>query len=213
MKGDDERDRTSAAGRRSAKPRGNDGSLRFRILTISGKRKAFSLEVEVWAVLEAMARNAGLRLGAQIETVLGASNLRNASAALRLAALRWQAEALAEGRRSNALLLRQVISAIPAPACALSYGQMILARNRPFRDLQASLTDDPDDSAGTRLILGAPPVRIANILSADSGRAVSVPFVLRSSDGRSLSGQLNVSGMRGDGQETVFLCVVRQPTA
>jgi predicted DNA-binding ribbon-helix-helix protein len=189
---------------------GQDGpALRFRIVTLGGQRRAFSLEPEVWKVLEAMARAGNQRLGHLIEDLLAREPARNGAASLRLAALRWQTEALAKARRDNATLLRRVISAIPAPACALSSAQLILARNRPFRDLQATLTENPDDAAATRLILGAPLARIADALDADGGRAVSVPFVLRTREGATSSGHLNISNMPGEDGAAVFLCIVR----
>jgi predicted DNA-binding ribbon-helix-helix protein len=186
-----------------------DPGLKFRIVRLHGRRRAFSLEPEFWAVLEAMAAAEGRRLGHLIEDMLAQDASRNAAAALRLAALRWQSEAIARARRDASLVLRRVISAIPAPACALSSAQAILARNRPFRDLQARVSERPDDGEATRLTLGASLARIAAALDGDGERAVSVPFVLRSREGRSLAGQLNISGMPGGGAERTYLCVVR----
>ena len=60
-----------------------------RSISIAGHRTSIALEPEFWAVLSAMASEAGLALPALVKSIDEARTLTNLSSALRVAALTW----------------------------------------------------------------------------------------------------------------------------
>ncbi|AOO81283.1 ribbon-helix-helix domain-containing protein [Bosea vaviloviae] len=182
---------------------------RTRILSFGGRRHIFALEEPFWTSLEQMAARQSVKLSQLISMVLAEHAGENQTSLLRAAVVRWL---LDECDRHYAILLssiRGILSAIPAPAVAMTDKQQVIAQNLPFaRLLDERLQSEGDTNPELTLRLNVPPARLIALLTVDPHRAIGVPFTLRSSI-RKISGIMNTSVIDPTGEKPVFMCVVR----
>lgn len=181
---------------------------KLRILVIGGRRRAFSLEPEFWGVLEARASAHGQRLAHLVADILAREpEAGNATALLRLAALRWLHDERVRLQTAAGGALKRVISAVPSPAFSMDVAQNILSQNRAFTSLKAELAG-ADGESPVVLRLGAPLSRLHQALASQNDRAVSVPFQLEGRDSK-IAGQLNMALALDQARKSIFLCIVR----
>lgn len=182
---------------------------RTRILSIDGKRRIFALELPLWAALERMAARKGKRLNVLIGTLLTTSNTESQTSHLRAAAVTWllgECDLLREQIQAS---MRGILSAIPAPAVAMTADQQVIAQNSAFARLAtAAEAGEPGSGPEVTLRLDVAPARLIALLTADSHRAVGAPFTLRTAR-RKRSGIMNTAIVETGGTP-LLLCVVRK---
>lgn len=184
---------------------------RTRILSIDGKRRIFALELPLWAALERMAARKGKRLNVLIGTLLTTSNTESQTSHLRAAAVTWllgECDLLREQIQAS---MRGILSAIPAPAVAMTADQQVIAQNSAFARLAtetAAEAGEPGSGPEVTLRLDVAPARLIALLTADSHRAVGAPFTLRTAR-RKRSGIMNTAIVQTGGTP-LLLCVVRK---
>jgi len=184
---------------------------RTRILSIDGKRRIFALEVPLWAALERMAARKGKRLNVLIGTLLTTSNTESQTSHLRAAAVTWllgECDLLREQIQAS---MRGILSAIPAPAVAMTADQQVIAQNSAFARLAtetAAEAGGPGSGPEVTLRLDVAPARLIALLTAESHRAVGAPFTLRTARTKR-SGIMNTAIVETGGTP-LLLCVVRK---
>lgn len=182
---------------------------RTRILSINGKRRIFALEGPLWSALERMAARKRVRLNVLVGTLLTAADNENQTSHLRAAATSWLlAECdLLQGQMQASI--RSILSAIPAPAVAMTTDQQVIAQNSAFARLAAErMNASAETGAEITLRLDVAPARLLALLAAESNRAVGAPFTLRTARTK-LSGIMNTV-MIETGAAPLLLCVVRK---
>lgn len=184
---------------------------RTRILSIHGKRRIFALEVPIWSALERMAARKELRLNALVGALLTSASAANQTSHLRAAAVSWLLSECDLLKGQIQASMRGILSAIPAPAVAMTTDQQVIAQNSAFARLAAeNMAVGGETSPGSEIMLrlDVAPARLIALLSAESHRAVGAPFTLRTAR-RKLTGIMNTV-MVETGATPLLLCVVRK---
>lgn len=197
---------SSAAGGESG-----DRPSKFRILKIDGRKRAFSLEPVFWAILEDAAREASMRLGDYVATLLANGQGGNNSSLLRTRAAEWSATQVERLRDKGLLALaRRVAISHTSPAFVIDQHRHMIACNKQFEDMIASGSVQPFQTrlAGMDLRLGVPMSELGRILRHHPEKFLRANFAARWGD-LERSGALNIMLVGEERDSMLFLCLVR----
>lgn len=188
-----------------------DRSSKFRILKIDGRKRAFSLEPVFWNILEEAAREASMRLGDYVATLLADGPSGNNSSLLRSRAAEWSATQVERLRDKGLLgLARRVAISHTSPAFVIDQHRHVVACNKQFEDMIASGAAQPFQTrlAGMDLRLGVPMSELGRILRDHPEKFLRANFAARWRD-LERSGALNIMLVGDERDRVLFLCLVR----
>jgi predicted DNA-binding ribbon-helix-helix protein len=160
---------------------GTERTSRFRILTVNGRRRAFSLEPIFWSILEEAAHAESMRLGEYVTKLLAGASRSNHSALLRVKAAEWVAKQRERFQERGYLAIgRRLAASHEAPCFLIDQRGAIVAHNKSFNDLLRSAADqirDPE-KLSVQLRLGVTVVEMMRLLRANPEKFLRVRFSL-----------------------------------
>jgi predicted DNA-binding ribbon-helix-helix protein len=181
------------------------GEARLRLLTLSGRRRAFKLEPSFWQALEHMAQHRRERLSNLVVRLLGDDG-GNATARLRVAAVDWfMREAQAGASRDLKARWQRIIDLMIEPVFIIDQHKQILLFNGPMRTFVASL----GVQSQLRLGLAAEIGRILALFEENEQRLLSLPCSLEA-DQRSFKATVRMTMLERARGQTLLLCALRQ---
>jgi predicted DNA-binding ribbon-helix-helix protein len=159
-------------------------ALKFRVLSIEGKRRAFRLEAVFWSALEFIAGRRRRSLPAQVAAILrDAGDEANAAAAVRARVASDLMDLQAtDAARAVSPSWEKVLKAVPHPAFALARNQAVVALNEPMWALLESrgLPRAADEAApGERLSVELSAGALARPRAVDPGEVVLCTAIFR----------------------------------
>lgn len=179
---------------------------RMRLLTVSGRRRAFKLEASFWEALEYMADQQRERLSTLVARLIE-NDSGNATARLRVAAVEWF---MREGQAGQSRDLKgrwqRIIDLMMEPAFIINQHKQILLFNAPMRSFVASA----GVQSQLRLGLAAEVSRILAIFEENEQRILSIPCTL-DAEQQSLKASVRVTLLERTRGQALLLCALRPP--
>ncbi|QEL24125.1 ribbon-helix-helix domain-containing protein [Bosea sp. F3-2] len=177
---------------------------RLRLLTISGRRRAFKLEPSFWRALEHMADQQRERLSTLVARLI-AKDGGNATARLRVAAIEWyMREAQAGQPRNLKGRWQRIIDLMIEPAFIINQHKQILLFNGPMHTLVAST----GVQSQLRLGLAAEIGRVLALFEENEQRILSIPGSL-DAEHHSLKATVRVTLLERTRGQALLLCALR----